>query len=467
MHSQRRTRWDFLATILVLAFACGLSADARADEAAEQQAQKILAATGVQGGFIVHLGAGDGKLTAALRASDSYLVHGLATDAVDVDAARGEIKKQGLYGDVSVDQLRGKRLPYTDNMVNLVVAEDAGGVSMDEIVRVLAPHGVAYVKQNGEWKKLVKPRPKNIDEWTHFLHDPGGNAVAHDDVVAPPRHLQWIGSPRWSRHHDRMASTSALVSTGGRIFYVMDEGSRTSIQLPSKWKLIARDAFNGTILWKRDIPTWHNHLWPLKSGPTQLARRLVAIDQRVYVTLGYAAPLSVLDAATGKTIRTYEGTAATEEVIVSGKQIFALVSKGQRRLTEFAPQLNLGDQGRINRTFRWNGVPREVVAVDAASGKVMWRHKSKVAPITLAADAKRVFFHDGEKVVCLDRQSGRSVWNSDPVSRRATLTFNFGPKVVVVDDVVLYAGGDRKMKALAIDTGKELWSAPHPRSATL
>ena len=40
--------------------------------------------------------------------------------------------------------------------------------------------------------------------------------------------------------------------------------------------LIARDAFNGTVLWKQPIPSWHNHLWPLKSGPTQLARRLVA-----------------------------------------------------------------------------------------------------------------------------------------------------------------------------------------------
>ena len=116
---------------------------------------------------------------------------------------------------------------------------------MDEVLRVLVPNGVAMVKDDGEWKKTVKPRPDNIDEWSHYLHDSTGNSVANDDVVAPPRHLQWVGSPRWSRHHDRMASMSALVSTNGRMFYIMDEGSRISIQLPSKWKLIARDAFNG------------------------------------------------------------------------------------------------------------------------------------------------------------------------------------------------------------------------------
>ena len=71
MNSQRRTRWAALATTLVMAFALVLSATARADDDAKQQAQQILSATGVQGGLVVHLGADDGKLTAALRASDS------------------------------------------------------------------------------------------------------------------------------------------------------------------------------------------------------------------------------------------------------------------------------------------------------------------------------------------------------------------------------------------------------------
>ena len=126
---------------------------------------------------------------------------------------------------------------------------------------------------------MVKPRPDDIDEWTHYFHGPSGNAVAQDKVVGPPRRMQWVGSPRWSRHHDRMASMSALVTGGGRIFYIMDEGSRVSIQLPSRWKLIARDAFNGSVLWKREIPEWHNQLWPLKSGPSQLARRLVRSEE--------------------------------------------------------------------------------------------------------------------------------------------------------------------------------------------
>ena len=201
-----------------------------------------------------------------------------------------------------MDRLDGKRLPYIDNLVNLLVAEDLDGISLEEALRVLVPRGVLYTKAGGEWKKTVKPRPGNIDDWTHFLHGPGGNAVAQDKRVGPPRHLQWLGSPRWSRHHDRMASMSALVSANGRVFYVMDEGSRVSIQLPAKWTLVARDAFNGVVLWKKPMGKWHSHLWPLKSGPTQLARRLVAVGDRVYITLGVDSPVSVLDAATGEKV---------------------------------------------------------------------------------------------------------------------------------------------------------------------
>ena len=147
---------------------------------------------------------------------------------------------------------------------------------MDEVMRVLCPAGVAYINSAGKWTKTVKVRPEEIDDWTHYFHDATGNPVAHDMTVAPPQRSQWVGSPRWSRHHDHTASMSALVSAAGRLFYIMDEGSRASIQLPANWQLVARDAFNGTVLWKRPISSWNTHKWPLKSGPAQVTRRVVA-----------------------------------------------------------------------------------------------------------------------------------------------------------------------------------------------
>ncbi|NQU23510.1 MAG: class I SAM-dependent methyltransferase, partial [Candidatus Nealsonbacteria bacterium] len=133
-------------------------------------AEQILDETGVQGGLIIHVGCGDGKLTAALGAGDGYLVHGLDADPKNVAAARQHVKQLGLYGKVAIDSLLGPHLPYVDNLANLVVSEHAFKLPMHEIVRVLRPGGVAYVKQGDAWEKTVKPWPNEIDEWTHYLH---------------------------------------------------------------------------------------------------------------------------------------------------------------------------------------------------------------------------------------------------------------------------------------------------------
>jgi outer membrane protein assembly factor BamB len=451
---------------LILAAAVGTVSNLSTLHAATPQetANQILKESGVQGGLIVHIGIGNGELTTALKATESYQVHGLDTDAAIIGSFRSQLTRANKYGPITADRFDGKRLPYIDNLLNLIVTDDLGEVQMKEVLRVLAPEGVVMVAGDNGWVKTVKPRPDDIDEWTHYLHDASGNAVAHDQVVGPPRHLQWVGSPRWARHHDRMASMSALVSAGGRIFYIMDEGSRVSIQLPPRWTLIARDAFNGTILWKRPIASWQNHLWPLKSGPTQLARRLVAIDDRVYITLGYRAPLVELDASNGKTLRTFEESNPTEEVVVASGVLFALVNKGIGELDEYAPQLNVGDQARVRKDFAWNEKERSVVAYDLQTGKMLWKRDSKVAPLTLSADDQNAFIHDGEKVVALDRYTGNIKWASYPVTRRSKMTMNFGPKLVVQNGVLMFAGGDKKMTAFDASSGESLWTSPHAQS---
>ena len=459
---------------LVLAAATAVSAAGRRPTSPKEQASRILEATAVRGGLVVHLGCGDGRLTAALRANDSFMVHGLDADPNNVAGAREHIQSLGLYGkSVSVDRLAGKQLPYVDNLVNLIVAEDPAksGIGMKEVMRVLCPNGVAYVKQAARWTKFVKPRPEEIDEWTHFMHDPSNNAVAQDSVVGPPRHLQWQGGPRWSRMHDHMSSVSAVVSAGGRVFYIFDEGPRAAIELPPNWKLIARDAFNGTILWKRPIAKWHTHLWPLKSGPAHLPRRIVAIGDTLYATLGIDAPVSAINAATGKTIRTYRGTEATEEMIVADGVLFLVVNDNP--VKRFQPRAVYEDIGQIKSEAGkrpWSEEPTSVAAVRADTGEILWKKRSVTVPLTLAVDARAVYFHDGEKVVALDRTSGDRLWASAPTARSQRILSHFAPTLVIYKDVVLFAGGEKyvphrggqdTMTALSAKTGKTLWSAEH------
>jgi outer membrane protein assembly factor BamB len=429
-------------------------------------AKEVLSTAGVPGGLIVHVGCGDGRLTAALGHAGPYLVHGLDADARAVDQARQHVRRQGLYGKVSVEQWAGNRLPYVDNLVNLLVVEDPRAVPADEVLRVLAPNGVACVRKGDGWSKTVKPRPKEIDEWTHDLHDATGNAVAHDAVVGPPRHMQWVAGPKWSRHHDHMASMSGLVSSGGRVFYIVDEGSTSSIRLPANWWLAARDAFSGVLLWKRPMPSWNTHLWPLKSGPAQLPRRLVAVGNEVYVTLALDAPLVALDAASGRTLRTYEGTKNTEEVICSQGVLFVQVNQAPSKWPDYQQKNTFvwDSTQRANRDWPWDEQPRRIMAIQADTGKTLWQKEAKIAPMTLAADGAHLLFHDGERIVCLDRKQGNLRWNSAPVSRRTPMPVSFGPTLVVYDDVVLFSGGDRSMTSLSLSDGKTLWTTKHPRS---
>jgi len=402
--------------------------------AAEKQAQQIFTASGVRGGLIVHVGCGDGKMAAALRANDTCLVHGLDTDAAAVARAREHIRAKGLYGAVSVDTFDGRHLPYADNLVNLLVTDKLGDVTMAEVMRVLAPRGVAIVGG----KKTVKAWPDELDEWTHYLHSASGNPVADDDAVQPPRQMQWVASPKWSRHHEHMASMNAMVSSGGKIFSICDQGPRVAMLHPPEWKLSAHDAFNGLLLWERPIAKWFNHLHPLKSGPASLPRRLVAKGKLVYATLGIDAPVSALDADTGRTVRTCKGTGNTQEMLLSDGTLFLV-------------------RGPETGTV--------ITAVRADTGGILWEHRGPVSTFTLAADRKRVVFFDGQKVVALNRKDGLRLWESRKLGEQGKATWiGKAPPRLILSDKAVVVAPKTKMYAVSTGNGTVLWSGAHPRS---
>ena len=470
----------------------GLLALGAAPAGEADQAKAILAAAGVKGGLVVHLGCGDGKLTAALRAGESYLVHGLDADARNVEAARKHIQSLGFYGPVSVDRFDGRRLPYADNLVNLVVADALGDVPMAEVMRVLAPGGVAYV--GGQ--KTVKPRPKEMDEWTHYLYDASNNAVCNDTLVGPPRHIQWVGGPAWARSHDHLASVSALVSAGGRIFYIADEGPVEAVVLPPKWVLVAQDAFSGVVLWKRPIGVWEWHLRGFRSGPPEIGRRLVAIADRVYVTLGYGSPVAELDSATGETLKTYQGTDGTSEIIHSDGTLY-LVAEATTAVREAEAAALRAEEERAGKirsqrpAYRLDVPRKRILAVEAASGKQLWQKSdgdtAELMPTTLAVAGGRLFFQGPEAVICLDAASGKERWRAERPTALSRPAWT-APTLVVHGGIVYSADrsaaakpaepldGGRKVEwlvssaggqapvgeiiAYAAETGQRLWHCP-------
>lgn len=439
---------------VVLGF-CAVSLAADMSSPAKEQARQILDATRVRGGLVVHVGCGDGKVTAALCAGDSYVVHGLDGDAGKVEAARKHIRALGLYGKVSVERWSGGALPYGDNLVNLIVVESPGRVADGEIMRVLCPEGVVYAKQAAGWTKRVKPRGDDIDEWTHFLHDADNNAVARDRRVATPTHLQWQAEPKRTRDHDALASFSAMTSSAGRIFYILDEGPTSLIHRAARWKLIARDAFNGKLLWKRPIGSWVTHLRYFRTGPVQLPRRLVSIGSRVYATLGVDAAVTALDAATGETVLDFRGSENTEELICRDGVLLCVLgdlSEADRRAPQIDNYWDFFDDERPQ-------TEKSIAAFDAGTGKRLWQKTGKnlghLVPLSLTAGPGRVYYLDNQVLHCVELRSGQPLWRA-PFATPGLFLRNYAPTVLHHADAVVCLSLKR-LAVFSAAAGRLLW----------
>ena len=417
----------------------------------ERTAGRMLDSVGLQGGLIAHVGCGGGELTAELGEASECVVQGLSRKPALRHKARRRVRRRGMYGRVSVRRWSGGALPYTDNLANMLVV-DSDRVERAEIMRVLAPRGTAFVREGDKWQKIRKSWPGEMDEWTHFLHGSANNAVAQDEMVGPPRHMQWRAPPLWCRSHETDSSISSVVTADGRLFYILDEGpiGLKGPQFPPQWSLVARDAFNGALLWKKPMSewgwrqwqsSWENKDWTETRGgrlisPKTVQRRLVVDGTRVYVTLGYREPVTVLDARTGEVLRELDKTGATEEILCL-------------------------DNTLVLRTVpsSGNGEFRGVMAVRPEDGRVSWKKGAdRVEPLTLAASDGKVVFHNSRELICLSLKDGEELWSTQTGARTNRST-------VTMQDGVVLSLTPRVLHAYSAEDGSRLWKASGRRGA--
>ncbi len=435
---------------------------------------KVLDRRDNTGGLVVSLDGADLPWVRLLTARPGMIAHVLDSRAQSVDALRAAAREARLDGRLLVEHWTHRRLPHADGLARAFVGDRNAPAT--EVLRVLAPGGEAVLRDPSGWSVLRDDRPDAVDDWTHFLYDASNNAVSADRLVAPPTRMQWVAHQRWARSHEHLASVSVVVSAGGRVFSVQDEGPIASVTLPSDWKLVARDAFSGVTLWKRDIPLWEGQLRPFRSGPSEIHRRLVADGNRLYATLGYGQPVTAIDAASGKTLQTYKGTEHAAEILHRDGVLYLVIGKPEDAYPDKQP---LKPLSAIRN--------KRVVAVRASDGRVLWTKADKetaaLLPQSLAVAGGRVVFQNPLQIVCLDAGTGDVHWRADrPVSvaRRAwsTTTLVLADGVVVSADAgpgnggpadatdrevrwqVTHAGGggNGTIAAFSARTGEELWS---------
>ena len=262
--------------------------------------------------------------------------------------------------------------------------------------------------------------PKAIDEWTHYLHGPGNNAVAQDDRVGPPRSLQWKSGPLWSRSHEFASSVQAMVSAGGRLIGIIDEGIIGQPRgVPALWALMARDAFNGILLWRRPCD---------RVNP----QALVAIGDRVYVTLKARGPLCILDAATGEIRQTCDGTGKVNEIACCDDRLVL--------------STQLPDESGKSRPH--------IAAADPDHGDILWKIAADaIQNNTLVVGQGRVCYHNNQELICRALADGKELWRSE--AKRPAKSKGYA---VLYDGVVFLTGGSTR--AFSLDTGQLLWTGP-------
>ncbi|MBM4039130.1 MAG: hypothetical protein FJ290_11520 [Planctomycetes bacterium] len=405
-------------------------------------AKEIVQAAGVKAGLAFHLGCGRTEapgLTAAF-AEQGLVVHGLALDNAAADRARKAIEAKGLAGRAMVEHLKVNTLPYLNDLANLVVVEDAAallaaGIARVEMLRVLAPGGALCVLEGGKWTKTVKPRPKEMDDWTHPLHGPDGNMVSNDKVFRFPFGFRWIdGVPM---NLVRWAGVRGWVVAGGRC-YTLSSTQLENLGLREKpHYLVARDAWNGLPLWKINCETTDDgsYLTWVNAGP------LVADDTRVYAVK--RDKLIAVDGATGQIVYTLPNKYAPNRILLADGLVVTACWEGR--------DFSLAPWDSFNK-------PPEPKAKEGEKQKDAGKDKEK----------------DKEKEKPKPQPSLWSTWIAkggvgtleayEAASGKPKWTLPIAAEMIVAADGVLYGTvqtgnppTDRDLVAVGLQDGKERW----------
>ena len=391
-----------ILVLVLLSFA--MSADLRAADPSTSLTNILAAAQGM-GGVCVQLGCGDGAVSARLAGRGNLFVHALEADASQVKIARENLRVLGLYGPVTVEHWTLAWLPYADNLVNVVVAEQPGEIPDAEIVRVLAPNGVAWIQRDGQWSTVRKPLPKEFDEWTHWRHGADGNMVSQDRAVGLPEGLRWVAGPAQDAGGKKWYYDHVLVSASGRNIYMNEEG------------LTARDSYNGALLWTRplkattfkeigtDLPEFLK-LPKMQLGPRTSKVKPVAVGNRLYVAA--EGKLTALDAATGEAVAEFGALDNPREIFYEGQTLVVCESNAVRAFDAKTRAALWQVSLQAERVVAGDGsvcclASNVVLSLDLLSGKELWRIADAAA-----APAVTCTYHQG--VLVLEKSS----WRDDP-----------------------------------------------------
>ena len=337
-------------------------------ELAEKCADEIIRRTGIKEGYCIDLACGDGALAYALAKRTRLRIYASDPDPAMVELARKNLDAEWVYAaDVPVQVGNAGLASLPDYVADLAISgrsiHEGGKINaQDAAYRILRPFGgVACVGRAGEMNITTRGPLEGAGTWTHQYCDPSNANCSDDTIVRGPLGVLWFDDfafPVPSRH----GRGRAPLFFEGRMFVQgMDA-------------LLCVNAYNGRKLWEYPLPEIQKvydgeHLM----GTSGTGGNYCVGSSGLYVHTGEECLR--IDPATGELLASFkapaqrDGTPGTWGIVaLEGDTLYGtLADTGHLVTFRYQP-------GDMNEQYTES---IGLFAMDAVTGRVLWNHQSQ------------------------------------------------------------------------------------------
>lgn len=459
--------------------------------ASAQDPSEVVAATlehaGINRGVVTVIGADEGVALELARESE-LLVYVREADAEAVDRLKQAATEAGFGIDrVVVEQGPPGALPFADNVVDLIVSTEKSldNLSFTEVNRVLRPDGKAFIQgldkiiNNADiakprllplakgaldgWGAFAKAPLEGADDWSHWEKSPDNNPVSGDTVIKAPYMTQFLAHPMY------IGMPSITTAAGGRTFLAIGHISHHQREWDTLYKLIARNGYNGTILWERRLPDGY------------LVHRSAFIATKDTFHMIDGSSCLLLDAETGEEqgriklagVNGHWKWMAMQDgvlyVMAGKKERGTQIVRGDREFGGWSwADLSPGFYGKYP-----HGFGDTLAAYDLENEEVLWVHKeeSDLDSRSLSMRDGKLFFMCPERHLrCLNAETGDVLWTNEEKQVRDLiaepgkgLTSTPGFKTMCLtmatpDALIIQGQTLQNVVAVSTNSGSVLWT---------
>lgn len=463
--------------ILIIAFFVSVSGVSSAENSMKQVLQK----PGIAKGICVVFQSDNPDLAAAIAANTELFIYFMAKDNTTVAEMRKIAESKGLLGSrLIAEKGRPDSIPFADRFVDLLVSpnETISNMQLIEFDRVLRPRAKVLLKTSGSFtaKKarellsaakfvdieeitsgkdiwcIAKKAPNPAeDDWRHWYHEPDNNPVSTDTKIKGPFMLQWVDKPY------QLANEVVTTAAAGRIFTATGDAARFPIVEATKNMVIARNGYNGTILWQRKLP----------AGYKVHRSANIATEETFYLI--EKNEILLINPETGEVKKKIDIAGAGNEIVsiaLEKDMLFALIGQPDTAKAPLRRPMVPYDYTKKDLKLTWL-FGNTIVAYDVKKNAKIWEHKEKndIDSRTIGIMSSRIYFYvQNEKIACLDSSTGETYWEqkgSDilkDISVSRINIFRTSASVLCVSDTVIFDFSDCKyIIAFASKNGDFLW----------